>query len=461
MEAAAGAYLGGKFYVMGGDDFNNALNTNYIFDTATNTWSTGAPLPAARTNVYATAYNGLIYLFGGVDASFAAVDTLYSYNPATNSWATLAPANTGGLGNYAGISPYGVGKLFVTDGGTTAFVGSNTTHIYDIASNSWSAGPPLAQARMAHAQGTLADGRVIVYSGLIPGTPQQVTSTSELLAPAQPCGTITPTPIVTSTNTPTRTATTAITPATFTRTSTATGTSTNTPTGTFVPPSNTPTGTETPGTPGTATVTATPCTINFIDVQESDWFYEFVRCVFCLGAVSGYDDGTFRPYNNTTRGQMVKIVILAFGYEIYIPPTAPTFTDTPPDHPFYQYVETAAYNNIVAGYDDGTFRPYNNVTRGQLSKIVVIAAGWALLNPPTPTFTDVDTDNPFYSEIETAYCHQIISGYDDGTFRPFNDATRAQIAKIVCLATQNLVCEEPPVPTPSPESSVTPTGRRP
>jgi hypothetical protein len=153
---------------------------------------------------------------------------------------------------------------------------------------------------------------------------------------------------------------------------------------------------------------------------------------------------------------MVKIVILAFGYEIYIPPTAPTFTDVPEDHPFYQYVETAAYNNIVAGYDDGTFRPYNNVTRGQLSKIVVIAAGWALLNPPTPTFTDVDPDNPFYTEIETAYCHQIISGYDDGTFRPFNDATRAQIAKIVCLATQNLTCEEPPIPTVTPESSVTP-----
>jgi hypothetical protein len=88
----------------------------------------------------------------------------------------------------------------------------------------------------------------------------------------------------------------------------------------------------------------------------------------------------------------------------------------------------------VSGYADGTFRPFNNVTRGQLSKITVIAAGWSLLNPPTPTFIDVATDNPFYSEIETAYCHQIISGYDDGTFRPFNDATRGQIAKIVYLA---------------------------
>jgi hypothetical protein len=130
---------------------------------------------------------------------------------------------------------------------------------------------------------------------------------------------------------------------------------------------------------------------------------------------------------------MAKIIILAFGYELYTP-TTPTFSDTPADHPFYVFVETAAANNIVAGYDDGTFRPFANVTRGQLSKIVVVAAGWAQLNPPAPTFSDVPTSHPFYTFIETAVCHQIISGYDDGTFRAFNDATRGQISKIVHLA---------------------------
>jgi hypothetical protein len=130
---------------------------------------------------------------------------------------------------------------------------------------------------------------------------------------------------------------------------------------------------------------------------------------------------------------MVKIIVLAFGYDIYTP-TSPTFTDVPVDHPFYVFVETAAYNNIVSGYDDGTFRPYANVTRGQLSKIVVVAATWPNINPPEPTFTDVPISHPFYTFIETAACHQIISGYSDGTFRPFSDATRGQISKIVYLA---------------------------
>jgi hypothetical protein len=168
-------------------------------------------------------------------------------------------------------------------------------------------------------------------------------------------------------------------------------------------------------------------------VLPTDYFYEPVRYLYCAGAISGYSDNTFRPYNNTTRGQLTKIVVLGFGFAVYTPPS-PTFSDVLQDNPFYAFVETAAQLGLVAGYSDGTFRPYNNVTRGQLSKIVVSAAQWAIYTPAAPTFTDVPADHPFYAFIETAYRHQIISGYSDNTFRPFNDATRGQIAKIVYLA---------------------------
>ena len=86
------------------------------------------------------------------------------------------------------------------------------------------------------------------------------------------------------------------------------------------------------------------------------------------------------------------------------------------------------------------------MTRAQVSKIIVVAAGWTLINPATATFNDVTVGSPFYQYVETAYCHQIISGYVCGGpgepcpglyFRPGNNATRAQIAKIVCLAVRN------------------------
>jgi hypothetical protein len=192
------------------------------------------------------------------------------------------------------------------------------------------------------------------------------------------------------------------------------------------------------------------CTISFSDVHTSDYFYNDVRCVYCLGAVSGYADGTFRPFNNTTRGQMTKIIVLALQIPIATPTGTPTFNDVPTGNAFYAYVETAAAGGIVSGYNCGGpgepcpglyFRPNANVTRGQLSKIVVVAAnhvyGWDILNPAIPTFVDVPPGSPFYTYIETAVCRGVVSGYADHTFRPGNNAIRAQIAKIVCNTSQN------------------------
>ena len=152
------------------------------------------------------------------------------------------------------------------------------------------------------------------------------------------------------------------------------------------------------------------------------------------GAVGGYNDSTFRPYNHATRAQLVKIVVLAFHIPLYNGSEQP-FRDVPTSHPFYHYIMTAWRDNIITGYDDGTFRPYANVTRGQIAKIAVESARMEDMSSDGPSFTDVPTNHTFYQYIETAYANGILNGYADGTFRPFNDATRGQITKIVNLAT--------------------------
>ena len=172
---------------------------------------------------------------------------------------------------------------------------------------------------------------------------------------------------------------------------------------------------------------------SFSDVHPADYFYPAVRYLACQGVIAGYADGTFRPYSYTTRGQLTKIVVLAAGWPL-LNPTTPTFSDVPPSQPFYRYIETAAAQGIIAGYAGGTFRPGADVTRAQLTKIVVLAQGWPPAPPPTPTFSDVPASHPFYPYVETAYQHGIISGYADGTFRPGAAATRGQIAKIVYSA---------------------------
>jgi hypothetical protein len=248
-------------------------------------------------------------------------------------------------------------------------------------------------------------------------------------------------PCVAGTVTPTRTPG----PATATPTVTATPPPGNTATATppagntataTPPPGNTATRTTTPPPGATATATATTCVVTFSDVQPSDYFYTPVQYLACHGVVSGYSDGTFRPYNTTTRGQMSKIVVL--GFTLAITTTGgPHFSDVPVGSTFYNYIETAYNRGIVGGYADGTFGPNNDVTRGQLSKMVVRAAGWSVVTPPSGHFSDVPPGSIFYTYVETAYCHAIVDGYSDGTFRPGSVALRGQMAKLVYLGLQS------------------------
>src|ERR1700738_3893322 len=64
----------------------------------------------------------------------------------------------------------------------------------------------------------------------------------------------------------------------------------------------------------------------------------------------------------------------------------PHFSDVPAANPFYPFVETAYNHGVVNGYADGTFRWAANVTRGQLSKIVVGARAWAINTSGGPHF---------------------------------------------------------------------------
>jgi len=277
VEAAAGAELNGKFYVVGGDDYNNSLRTTYIYDIASNSWTTGPAIPDTygRTNTYGTSTGGKVYVWGGIfiqGGVYISIDTLISYDPSTNSWTTLASANTGGLGNLGGISHYGTGKLLVTDGGRNDFFPATTTHIYDIDANTWTSGPPMSAARLGHAQVTLPDGHIFVYGGL--GV-SDVTDTTELLS-VPPCSTPTQGPTNTPTSTPTSEA----------------------PTSTWTAVQAT----------ATTSVTPTACTLTFSDVPPGSTFYPYIHCLACLGIINGYSDGSFKPNNNITRGQLSKIV---------------------------------------------------------------------------------------------------------------------------------------------------------
>src|SRR4029450_7466146 len=148
--------------------------------------------------------------------------------------------------------------------------------------------------------------------------------------------------------------------------------STSTPTGTVTPP---------------AGATATACPIQFTDVPQGSTFYDFIRCLACRGIVIGYPDGTFRPDTDVTRGQLPKRGSNAAGFND--PQTVQMFQDVPPGSTFFDFIGRLASRGYIGGYACGGpgepcmppgnlpyFRPNNNATRGQISKIVSNAAGF-------------------------------------------------------------------------------------
>src|SRR5207302_5249747 len=95
------------------------------------------------------------------------------------------------------------------------------------------------------------------------------------------------------------------------------------------------------------------------------------------------------------------------------------FSDVPAGHWAFGYVNWLACRNVVAGYGDGTFRPDATTTRAQLAKMLVLGMGWPQISPPAPSFADVPPGFWGYSYVETAKAHNTVSGYADGTFRPY------------------------------------------
>jgi hypothetical protein len=191
---------------------------------------------------------------------------------------------------------------------------------------------------------------------------------------------------------------------------------------------------------------------SFSDVPYGSYYYTYVSYLACNGIVSGYSDTTFRPDNNTSRGQIAKIASNSAGFTETV--TTQTFEDVGPSNPFYPFIERMASRGLISGYTCGGpnepcvaqgNRPYFRwgapVTRGQLAKILANAKGLNNTIPPTQqTFNDVPAANPFWLYIERLYSQNgVISGYSCGGvgepcpglyFRWGNNATRGQIAKI-------------------------------
>ena len=170
-------------------------------------------------------------------------------------------------------------------------------------------------------------------------------------------------------------------------------------------------------------------TVRFPDVQQ---YEEEIRYLTDKNIIRGYLDGTFGPTKPLTRLQAVQMLLKAKGITDFTAPN-PQLTDMTLEKYGYGEVAKAVELGIISGKTalNGTkyFDPGSYLTRGQMAKVIVEADKLPLTQ--TTYFLDVPSTSGFHDYISTLAGERITGGYEDGTYKPTNTVSRQHFAVFV------------------------------
>ena len=149
--------------------------------------------------------------------------------------------------------------------------------------------------------------------------------------------------------------------------------------------------------------------------------------------VVGYEDGMVKPQRSITRAEVATIFYRLLEDDVRddYDTTRNNFSDVTSDSWYNQTVSTLASMGILKGYEDGTFRPNASITRAEFAAIATRFFEETGATYEPGTFTDVTGDEWFAGAIMDAVNLGLIGGYEDGTVRPNNNITRAEACAIV------------------------------
>ncbi len=172
---------------------------------------------------------------------------------------------------------------------------------------------------------------------------------------------------------------------------------------------------------------STPTAQGFSDVPPGTPFYDEIMWLADEGITTGWPDGTYRPFDPISRDAMAAFVHRAYGSPAFMP-EGQSFSDVAPDNEFFTEIEWLASSGITTGWPDGTYRPFDPISRDAMAAFVHRAYGSPAFMPEGQSFSDVAPDNEFFTEIEWLASSGITTGWPDGTYRPFDPIARDAVA---------------------------------
>ena len=156
--------------------------------------------------------------------------------------------------------------------------------------------------------------------------------------------------------------------------------------------------------------------------------------------ISGYEDGTFRPDNTITRAETAAIIARCSSDFDENKTYSSDFTDVLGDEWYANYVGYATEKGYILGYDGGPFKADIDITRGELA-VILSEYGSFDGDGICTEFSDVPNDYYATGYIKSLYDENIVSGYEDGTFKPDNSVTRAEAVTMMNKVLANPIAE--------------------
>lgn len=176
--------------------------------------------------------------------------------------------------------------------------------------------------------------------------------------------------------------------------------------------------------------------VEFSDLSEFDWAKDHIDTLISTGAITGYEDGTFRPANNITRAEFAKILSVAL--DAYDEDATCEYTDIPADNWGVSYIGSLAKLDVIKGKPDGSFGANDHITRQDVAVLVYrlvnkLGIKLPVVNRPVPFADDAEISDYAKEAVNALYQAGVISGVGDYRFDPNGYANRAQAAKIIAF----------------------------
>lgn len=172
----------------------------------------------------------------------------------------------------------------------------------------------------------------------------------------------------------------------------------------------------------------------FSDLNGFEWAKESIEDLFERKIISGDGSGKFYPENNTTREELVKMLVIMA--DVYDATAELPFNDVPKGAWFAPYIASAVQTGLVNGISSAEFGVAVNVTREDIAVLAYRTASLMRIDLPesqeAKVFSDRDSISEYAREAVTELQQAgILNGYEDASFRPKAPATRAEVAVIL------------------------------